>query len=371
MENMWQETRLGSLSLKNRFVRSATFEGLGKDDGSCTDKIPAFYRRLSTGNIGLIISGHLFVHPHGQAGPMQLGISKDDYIPGLSELVQACHHGQAKVLAQLSHAGAHAMPVDRHLPKKAPSTIDFGDQGQSEAMTLDDIDETIHAFASAALRAKQAGFDGIQLHGAHGYLLSQFLSPWYNRRTDNYGGSLENRARLLKTILQEVRKNVGTDYPVVLKINGQDYLKGDVGLSIADSLATIKCLEPWLDAIEISGGCGISDRALTPVRPVNVRDDALEDVYHIAAAEAFKGHLNIPIILVGGIKSLNVASQLVKQKLADLIAFSRPLICEPNLIRRWQESDTSPSRCVRCTKCFKTLRSGDGVYCAVQQNLKH
>ena len=366
MKNPWQKSTIGNLEIKNRFVRSATFEALGNENGFCSEKIYPFYHRLASGGAGLIISGHLFVDPAGRASALQPAIDDDRYIDALTQIPAACHDKDSKIFAQISHAGAHADCPDGFIPK-GPSAITFDEKRQCAEMTQTDIDHTIEQFGKAALRAQQAGFDGLQIHAAHGYLISQFLSPWYNKRQDQYGGSVEKRALFLLQILEKIRKNVGHDYPVIIKINGDDYLGDGIGLSSQEALVTVKMAEHLIDGVEISGGCAISDRKLTPVR--SVKADSIDDVYHIASAKLFRDKLNIPTILVGGIASLDVSAQLIDNRTAQFIALSRPFICEPDLINKWQTGISQNSACVRCTKCFKTLKSGDGVYCAVKQSL--
>lgn len=365
MNALWQASTLGPITLKNRFVRSATFEGLALPGGFSQPKLSNFYRRLTCGGVGLIITGHMYVNPAGRASARQVGIFNDALIDGIAQVAETIHREGAKAIAQIAHAGAHAAPKDPEFPIKGPSAIDFGNQGRCEAMSLNDIAELTDDFAQAAVRAKKAGFDGVQLHMAHGYCLSQFLSPWYNHRTDDYGGSVKNRSRLPLAVVQAVRQAVGPDYPLLVKINGTDALEG--GLTIDEMLYHAKKLEEnGVTAIELSGGCGVSKKLLTPVRPVDVDENDIDTVYHLEAARRLKKAVKVPVILVGGIKSIAVATKLLETQSADYIALSRPLICEPDLIDRWENRNPQPSLCIRCSKCFQTLRSGKGVSCTIR-----
>ena len=224
MPDLFDPTSIGSMRLSNRFVRSATWAGMASDDGACTPKLMELKSSLARGGVGLIITGHAYVRPDGQAGPWQLGVFKDDLIPGLRNMTGTVHREGGKIVMQMSHAGFFSHPKLTGKTPLAPSVVEGFAKSPRKELTLEDIREIVEAFGKAALRAKQAGFDGIQLHAAHGYLLSQFLSPAFNKRTDSYGGSIENRARALMEVLETVRKAVGKDYPVLVKMNSQDYI---------------------------------------------------------------------------------------------------------------------------------------------------
>ncbi|MBN1590493.1 MAG: NADH:flavin oxidoreductase, partial [Pirellulales bacterium] len=215
---------IGRMTLANRFVRSATWEGLAGEDGSMTDRLDELMIELGDGELGMIISGHAYVSREGQAGPWQLGIYDDRLVPGLARMAQSMKHAGSRGVAQLAHAGGQAAEALTGTQALAPSPMVGRGGRRAREMSLDEIARTTGAFAAAAARAKQAGFDGVQLHAAHGFLLSQFLSPYFNRRTDRYGGSLENRARFLLETLDAVRRSVGDDYPVLVKLNAEDFI---------------------------------------------------------------------------------------------------------------------------------------------------
>ena len=201
------------MTLSNRFVRSATWEGLAGDNGSVTPRLIDTANELVQGDIGLIITGHAFVSPEGRAGKWQLGIYSDDLIPGLAEMTSSVHRLGGKIAAQLAHAGAHAAHHLSGLKPIGPSVPSGSSEPACQEMTDHDIKAVVDAFAAAALRSKTAGFDAVQIHAAHGYLLSQFLSPYFNKRKDKYGGNIENRARLALEVVKAVRSAVGPDFP--------------------------------------------------------------------------------------------------------------------------------------------------------------
>jgi 2,4-dienoyl-CoA reductase-like NADH-dependent reductase (Old Yellow Enzyme family) len=227
-------------------------------------------------------------------------------------------------------------------------------------LAKEDIAGAVSAFARAAGLAKQAGFDAVQIHAAHGFLLSQFLSSAFNKRTDEYGGDLTNRARLLLEVVRSVRETVGPAYPVLIKINSEDFLAG--GMSSAEAVEVSWLLEKAsIDAIEFSGGTVDSPEKFLPVRPGLKTPE--EEVYYRKAARLYKRKVTIPLMLVGGIRSYEVAEELVRGGTADYISLSRPLICEPGLVKRWREGDRRKSECVSDNACFGPALDGTGLYC--------
>jgi 2,4-dienoyl-CoA reductase-like NADH-dependent reductase (Old Yellow Enzyme family) len=226
-------------------------------------------------------------------------------------------------------------------------------------MTTSDIDRTVAAFAAAGRRAKEAGYDGVQIHGAHGFLLSEFLSPAYNRRQDAYGGTIENRARFLLEVYRAIRRAVGGNFPVLLKINGADFIEN--GLNVQDAVEATCLLEAeGLDAVEVSGGM-LTERRLSPVRPWI--DSVEKEAYFREQAKAFRQRVRIPLILLGGIRSFEVAEGLVKEGTADFISLARPFIREPGLINRWKSGDLRKADCLSDNRCILAGREGKGIYC--------
>ena len=363
MSNLFETTRINKMAVANRFVRSATWEGMAADDGSVTPKLTQTMVNLAQGGVGLIISGHAFVSPEGQAGPWQLGIYKDELVDGLKSMCNVVHGADGKIVAQLAHAGHFAIKKITKQPPHVVSNFDGLSKSPRHELTRDNIKRLVSAFASAAKRAKDAGFDGVQIHSAHGYLLSQFLSPAYNRRKDEYGGSIENRSRIHLEVYHAIRDAVGMDYPVLIKINSEDCI--EKGLTVEDSVAAAKLLaEAGLDAIELSGGT-LSSGKLSPSRAGINKEE--KEAYFQNAAAAYKKEIKIPLILVGGNRSLAVAERIIADEVADYISMSRPFIREPGLINRWQSGDTAPAKCTSDNLCFGPALEGKGIYCVTDE----
>lgn len=367
MSILFESTEINGMTIKNRFVRSATWTGMAGDDGSCTPKLIELMLKLAKGGVGLIISGHTYVCEKGQASPWQLGVYKDELVTGLQEMTDAVHEKGATIMVQLAHAGMFANPKLTGETPVAPSALSGFTEHISKEMNLDDLEELVKAFGKAALRGKNAGFDGVQIHAAHGYLLSQFLSPVFNKRKDQYGGSIENRAYILIEILRNIRKQVGKNYPVFIKMNSRDFLEG--GLELEESIKVGAMLkEEGIDAIEISGGTAVSGK-LSPVRTGILSED--DEAYFKDAARAFKESIDIPLILVGGIRSYGVAKNIVDNNIADYISMSRPFIREPDLINRWKSGSQDKANCLSDSKCFAPAISGKGLYCVVEKRLRN
>lgn len=360
---LFQPAKIGSLELPNRFVRSATWEGLAAPDGGCTEDLVRLMGELAAGGVGLIISSHAYVRPEGFAVRGQLGVDRDEHIPGLARMAQAVHGEGGRIAMQLAHGGVLAGTQLTGLPAFAPSLDGGPEKTPRREMTPADIADTVEAYGEAARRAKKAGFDGVQIHAAHGYLLNQFLSPWFNRRTDRYGGSIENRARIIGEILASVRSAVGGKFPVLVKLNSEDFLEG--GLSREESLeAALLIAAAGADAVELSGGTLLSGR----LSPSRAKIDSVEqEAYFREAARALKAKLKIPLILVGGIRSFEVAEALVKEGVADFVSMSRPFIREPGLVNRWRSGDRRKATCLSDNRCFGPPMRGTGFYCVVEK----
>jgi 2,4-dienoyl-CoA reductase-like NADH-dependent reductase (Old Yellow Enzyme family) len=364
MASLFDETVLNGVKLRNRFVRSATWEGLADHDGSVTAPILDMYGSLAEGGVGLIITGHAYVSREGQATPRQLGIHDDSMIPGLRKLTDIVHERGGKVAIQLSHAGCRGAVGLTGIEPIGPVVMK-GDQGQlCREMRQGDFVCVMSDFSNGAVRAEKCGFDAIQVHGAHSYLLSQFLSPCHNTRTDEYGGMVRNRARLLMDVLRCVRE-AAPGLALAVKINSDDFIDG--GFSVDDMIEVAKYLEEerTADAIELSGGSPFSPKYMS-FRPGPIRTEA-DEVYYREAAMRYKQKISVPLILPGGIRSYSVAKDLVEQGVTDYVSMSRPLIREPGLINRWKGGDTRKATCLSDNKCLTPLRSGQGLYCVVEQ----
>jgi len=359
MSPLFEPVALKGMRLRNRFVRSATWEGLASPAGEVTARLEETIALLARGGVGLIISSHAFVLPEGQAGPGQLGAHDDRLIPGLRRLAAAAHGHGAAILLQLAHAGYFADPALTGRPPVAVSAAVRLDDAARRELDSEDIARLVEAFAAAAGRAREAGFDGVQLHSAHGYLLNQFLSPLFNRRRDAYGGSLENRVRVHREILAAVRRRVGADYPVLIKLNGNDGIEG--GLEAEEAAAAAAILEgAGLDAVEVSSGM------TRHARHGSARKGILgpeAEAYNRPEAECIRRRVRLPLLLVGGIRSLETAERLLAEGVCDFIAMSRPFIREPDLVRRWQSGDRRPAACTSDNLCYGPPRRGEGLHC--------
>jgi 2,4-dienoyl-CoA reductase-like NADH-dependent reductase (Old Yellow Enzyme family) len=363
---VWEQAIINGMSLANRFVRSATWEGLATADSYCSPELTQLLVRLAKGGVGLIITSHTTISPEGQAGIRQVGIWSDDFIPKLALMTDQVHAAGGKIVMQINHAGIRAVTQITKEAAMGPSLFKHEDGTVSRTMEKSDIRNTVEKFAAAALRAKTAGFDGIQVHAAHGYLLSSFLSPYFNQRRDEYGGAVENRARFLLEVLQAVFAAVGDNFPVLVKMNAADFLPG--GFTAQDMVQTAALLEEaGVDAIELSGGTNLSGK-LVPFRPGKIT--AEKEGYYQEEALKYKERIAVPLILVGGFRSLTVSEKFLREGICDFIALSRPLIREPELIARWKSGDTSEATCISDNLCFIPTREGKGIYCVTREKLQ-
>lgn len=373
---------ISGMLLNNRLVRSATYEAMADEVGKVTNRLINFYNRLAKGGVGLIILGYGYVQENGRAMPFQIGISRDEHIPGLKKLVDEIHNYDTKVALQIMHAGRQTTP--ERLGGKtpiAPSAIEpdpFLNISPRE-MSVEEIQETIDAFGAAAGRVKAAGFDAVQLHATHGYLLAQFLSPHTNRRTDEWGGSLEKRMRFVIQVYNSVRETVGNAYPVLIKLSVEEGLKNGITLDEAASVASRLC-QLGIDSIEISGGTIVDMsfmicRGDIPIDMITRNIDPgarkkiekrlysridkfkFEEAYWLDHAEKMKEITgNVPLMLVGGMKYPQTMEKILEAKKADLISLCRALIREPNFPNEMANGRKDPAKCAFCNRCFMEVQ---------------
>ena len=369
MKNLFETTIINQMELKNRFVRSATWEGLANPDGSCSEELTDLMVNLAKGQVGLIISGHAYINSEGFSSVRQLGIHDDRLITSYKKMVEKVHAEGSKIFMQITHSGAKSWIGLAEKKPFGPSFLKVKDILNCREITLSEVSQIIEDFKNAALRAKKAGFDGVQIHAAHGYLLSEFLSPFFNKRKDKYGGCLENRARLVLEIYRAIRSAVGIEFTVIIKINSEDFIKEEFmvqGFTLSEMLQVAAMLEvEGIDAIELSGSLSlpISKYLSFRTEKINSRE---KEVYYREAAELYKGKIAVPLILVGGIRSYEVAKELVEEEQADYISLCRPLIREPELIKRWYSGDIKRATCVSCGKCFTQAKTGKGMRCVLE-----
>ncbi|MCK8823830.1 NADH:flavin oxidoreductase [Fuchsiella alkaliacetigena] len=350
MKDLFDETQINGMELKNRFIKAATWENMADEKGHLTEQLTSVYDEVSKGGVGLIITGYAFVTEDEQPNPGMMGIYEDSFIDEYRELTDMVHNNGSKIVMQIVYGGTKTTFKTEDRVILGPSAVKNSKTGvMAKKMTKEDINDLVKAYGKAAERCKKAGFDGVQIHAAHTYLLNQFLSPYHNRRTDEYGGTIENRARILFEIHNEIRDRVGEDYPVLLKVTAGDFEEG--GQSFAESLDVCKAMaKKGIDAIEVSG---------------NIHSTAQEyfgeDWYGYTVKEGafFKDYatkvaaeVNVPIILVGGLREFEVIENLLQETEIEYFSMCRPLMAEPNLINRWQEGDRSKSKCKSCGECY-------------------
>jgi 2,4-dienoyl-CoA reductase-like NADH-dependent reductase (Old Yellow Enzyme family) len=374
MSLLFTPTTLGSMELKNRFVRSATVECLASADNRLTEKYYKVYERLAKGGVGLIIPGNYFINSIGRATDRVLVIDRDDVIDDLHTLTDIVHNYGARIVGQINHGGRQSDPRLIGEQPIGPSGVRDTLTGiEPREMSLQEIEDTLKAFGRAAGRIKRAGFDGIQINGAHGYLVNQFLSSHTNRRKDQWGGALDNRMRFVARMYEEIRNEVGTVFPVLIKINCEDQVPG--GITLEESITISKKLEALgFNAIEVSGG--IKEAAFTTTKgdipaelasfiPETVQKAAaFTEGYFLPQAAAIKNSVSVPIIAVGGMRRREMMERALLQGQADLIALSRPFIRQPNLVTQMQRNPgADPIHCTNCNRCtvevtvfYKSLR---------------
>ena len=355
---------IGSVTLKNRFVRSATSETLCAPDGALTDRYISFYRTLARGGAGLILTGHMFVHPRGRYTQSQAGIHRDEFIPALKSFTTAIHDDGGTIFAELGHAGSQCR--DPSITPIAPSRVEnFISHREPVEATGAEIMEAIAAFGQAARRAREAGFDGVHIHAGHGYLISQFSSPFGNRRDDDWGGDAARRGRFVAEIYKSVRAAVGSDFPVTIKLGMADSMEQG-GLKLEESVPRALALrDAKVDAIEVSVGIMhlISKSlgqfvAVTPKRAVQdlvfhrAIYPATAEGYFLAYAKALKAQgIGIPVILVGGVRSTDFMEEVLRDGYADFLSMARPFIREPDLPNQIMAGRRGVVSCVSCNIC--------------------
>jgi 2,4-dienoyl-CoA reductase-like NADH-dependent reductase (Old Yellow Enzyme family) len=338
MSDIFEPYMIRDMLVRNRFMRSATTSAYSDENGIVNDTIIKHYEKMSKGECGLIIKGHLYIMDSGKAHDGMAGISNDAQIPMLKKLTDAVHKHDGHIIAQINHAGVV------HAPDRAGPSEYGEDDWKARAFKEDEIQAIIEGFGDAAERAMQAGFDGVQIHSAHGYLISQFLSKLVNKRDDKWGGSLENRMRLLMEVYDEVRGRVGNQ-PVLVKMNSDDFSMD--GFTIDESVKVAKAIAAkGIDLIEVSGG-GRGRRTDLRARAKNPDYPELDFGGHaVKLREATKP---TPMGLVHGFTKLETMEKVVEADLADMVSLSRPFIREPDLVQKLKRG--AESTCIRCDAC--------------------
>ena len=340
---LFSPAKIGSLELKNRLIMPAMGTGMQNKDGTVSDRLYHYHQVRGAGGTGMITVEIAAVHPT-TSGSTGLGIYDDKFIPGLKRLADVIHQGGAKACIQLWHAGRQTNSHDTGMPIIAPSAIPCPlCQEEPGVMDKKMILEIVDSYGNAAHRAKEAGFDCIELHGAHGYLIAQFMSAYSNKRTDDYGGSLENRARFALEIIADVRRKVGPDYPLLYRLSGEEKVEG--GLTIEDNKKIAPMLvKAGVDCIHVS--VGVYETLRYTVPPMD-----LDRAFNAWAAAEIKKIVDVPIVAVDRINDPYVAEEILKQGKADFIAVGRSLLTDPQWPNKIQNGQYEAMRhCIACNQ---------------------
>lgn len=351
---------IGTMRLKNRMVMPPMVTNYAYEDGSVTGRLRAYHAERAKGGVGLIIVEASYVHQSGKGFRNQVGIYSDRLIPGLRSLVDTVHAHGAKIAIQLYHAGRQTKSSVTGCPIVAPSPIpDPTEPETPKELTKDEIAELVRAFGEAARRAKAAGFDAVEIHGAHGYLINEFLSPYSNKRTDEYGGPLENRMRFPLEVVRAVREAVGPEFPVMYRMSADEKVPG--GLTLEETKIVAKRLEQeGIDAIHVSAG--VYESAVWIIQPMALPRACLADL-----AAGIKSVVKIPVIAVGRFNDPEVAERVLAEGKADLIAFGRALLADPDMPRKVVEGRLDEIRkCIGCCQgCIDELFQDHPITCTV------
>ncbi len=389
---LFEPITLGRLQVKNRFVHAAVLRAMATGSGEVTERLVETYRRLARGDVGLIITGGAFVHPLGQSHKHQMGIHSDRTVSGLSQLTAAVHREGGTIVIQLVHAGRQTTPGligQRPLGPSARGRDPVNFVNPRE-MNDREIQEAIEAFGRAGERAAEAGADGVEIHAAHGYLVNQFLSPFFNVRDDDWGGSAQNRFRFLREVILETRKGLPEGMPILVKLNTHDHTPQQ---GITPRLAAEYAhwlTELSIDGLEVSAGSTIyapfnMSRGDVPVdelvqslpwwqRPLGrlkvnrwAGQYEFEGPYNLKAAKAIRPRLgSTALVLTGGVRTVSQMEHALDSGVADLVGMARPFIREPSLVRRIREGQTEGASCVSCNKCLAAIANEMPVRCYVR-----
>ena len=350
------------MQLKNRLVMPPMVRDYAEKNGHANDRYVAHIESIARGGVGMMILEASYVMKSGQGFPNELGIHEDAVVPGLKRLVKAAHKYGAKIGVQLYHAGRQTHQAVTGMPIVAPSTVPDPSSGEMPvALTAKEIQTLVEAYAAGARRAKEAGMDFVEIHGAHGYLITQFLSPFSNHRKDSYGGTPEKRFRFLQEVYEAVRDEVCDCFPVIVRLSGAEDVKG--GLMIKDTVKIAQKLEDLgVDGLHISSGNYASYAQGRMISPMAVKDGVLVDL-----AAAVKKHVKIPVITVNKIRTPELAEKILKAKKADYVAIGRTLLADPewpNKVAAGQLDKIMP--CIACNQaCIGRLFAGQDVLCTV------
>jgi len=350
---LFERTHIGTLAVKNRFIRSALWLKAAEQDGHINDFILDSYEALAKGGVGLILTGYAYISAEEQPNPGMKGIYDDSFIEEYRQLVAKVHAHDSKVAMQIVFGGSQSHHPDAaSMNILAPSAVKNRVTGlMPKEATREDIKRIVKLFGDAAERVKKAGFDGVQIHAAHGYFLSMFLTPYYNRRTDEYNGDIHNRARIIYEVYEEIRSRVGKDFPVMIKLNFNDFMDEGEGLTPEDAGEVFKRLdELGMDLFEVSATNESSGKGLAPARIKLTTKD--KESYFREATAQIADSVKAPVVLMGGNRSIDLMEELLNTTKIQYFSIARPLLSEPDLINKWQEAREYKPRCISCNKCW-------------------
>lgn len=368
---LFEPVEAGGMAFRNRFLRSATWlAGCTEVSGEVTAPLLSRYAELAAGGVGGIISGYANVSPDGRAQVRQMNVDSDERIQDVRKLADTVQSRGARLIVQIAYGGAVSNPAAvRQGSIKGPSAMEkdpvFGNR--VEELGESEIERIVRDFGAAARRVKEGGADGVQLHGAHGYLLMQFLSTVFNRRTDKWGGDFDSRSAILLAVQEEVRSCVGPDFPVWWKLSVSEERDGGYTAEEGARLAE-RLVSAGANGIEVSGGARYVGVERSNSR-LGIRS-GVDEGYFAAHAALVKSRVGAraAVALVGGLKSPHTAARFLEEGVADLFSLCRPLIAESDLVNRWAEGDLRPAECISCNACFKTVQEGM-IYCPVMKQL--
>lgn len=360
MKSLFDNTEIKGMRLKNRFIRSATWLRRAHCDGHISDDVLHFYEELAKGGAGLILTGYAFVSQGEQPNPRMLGAYDDRFIKGFEKLADIVHCHGSLIALQIAYGGSQCTHPDaKSMDIIGASAVynAYTDVTPREA-TKKDIQTLVEDFGQAAVRAQKAGMDGVQVHAAHGYLLSQWLTPYFNRRTDEYGGSIHNRARIIYEICEEIRARVGNDFPLMIKMNYSDLVRGSQYLTMEEAMKVfVRLDEMEVDLIEVSGGntslIGSFDRSARK----DIADREKQSYFRAAAAQAASRVKHAKVALVGGNRKPKLMTEILNETEIEYFSLSRPFLCEPDIVNKWKSDTEYEMKCRACNQCWGKERN--------------
>lgn len=359
MANIWEELQIKNMKCKNRFLRSATWEALADKEGYISDRQREIYVELAKNQVGLICTGYARVDKGDYPNAGMMGIYDDCFIPQYQKLTEEVHKQGSAIMMQIAYGGTKTTYEVEGRTIFAPGEVAEKATGViGTPMTKEDIETLTKEYALAAKRVKESGFDAVQIHGGHSYLLNQFLSPYYNNRTDEYGGTLENRYRILDEIIAAMRNEVGDAFPIAIKVTCSDFFEG--GLTFEEAKKVCQLLETsGVDMIEVSGNIhGKAQKMIgTEFDGHKIEDGGFFYEYAKEIAEI----VSVPVYTTGGYSDLAAIEQKMAESNLAGVGICRPLMCEPDLIKRWEDGNIEKAKCVHCSQC----RTEKANYCTV------